>query len=766
MKTFWRLGLSGALVSTLVACPAAGPVVCDKADAIDLSKKAGDCSGLDLAKPLGDKAACADKVKPCSQAEKDSLQSMLVCLDNLAVCVAAKKDTFLAGQGACYASASGLSEACRLSVFGPIIPHQDSGVPDAGPPPDAGRQPAPDGGSGLDFVAVADETGFAFAWGGRQPATVFQWELNEFYSAGDGGPEVHKTFYLTPGSLRASEDPGQGALVARRYFLAGVNQDKAQVFGEPPDAGGIVPDAGLTCMVATDCPLDRVCDLGQCKDQKCQPGDAGASTCPAGYDCPPAMSCTRAFLDAGVLDAGSGLDGGAFVPLPMLSEAISVVTGKPGLLPDGGYAFPSFTVGNFAALEPNIVAIDSARQFVSLQQANAPFGHVTTRRGQELVDDFGTTSAIDTLGKGVKLAYVPESDTVYACYNVGRGVRVRRSRDLGRSWGTSAVTLQPADDGGFGSHFTDCAVAPWKNGAAMITYVEDDSIVVRTVSETLSVSEPPDYVFFSSPTDGGGANVYQPSHTTIATLPGNLADGGMGSIVQIGFTATRTSGSGADSDVYSLYRDGTTGTFLPAAVVNDIGTHVGTVLAQDNVTIAIDPTGRSVAAYVSAENGPNGTYNTIYLSLWLAAQKQWITGSDLTVFAKDVTGTNFYVFPARSAADAWDAFSPSLAVTKAGKIFMGLVAGKRSGGGNDFRMYLTGFDFNAQSPIGGKGWFLPPARQLADNRVRDPRAANNVIPFNVSAIATDTQLSVYGVFIEGIGQFGEIENRAIYVSRP
>ncbi len=762
----WRLALSSAVVAALCACPAGGPAVCDKADSIDLTKKAGDCAGLDLSKPYGDKATCTSKVKPCSQAEQATLQSMLVCLDNLAVCSAAKKDTFLSGQASCFSGANGLTEACRVSVFGNVIPHQDAGMLDAGPPVDAGRQPAPSGGSALDFIAVADESGFAFAWSARQPAAVFQWELNTFDLSGDGGrlPEI----YLTPGTTRVFEQAGQGV---RRYYLAGVDVNKLQIYGDAPDAGPVVVDAGMTCMRATDCPPDRVCDLGQCKEQKCQSG--GASTCPAGYNCLPAnMNCVRAFSDAGTLDAGMAPDaGGVFVTLPILSEAVVVATGKPGLRDGGTYEFPTYSVGNFAALHPSLIAVDSARQFVSVEQANAPFGHLTTRRGQELVDDFGTTSSIDTVGTRVRLAYVAQSDTVFACYNVGRGVRVRRSRDLGKTWGSDAVTLDPTDDGGFSSRFTDCAIGAWKNGGAILAYVEDDAIAVRTVSETLAISDPPEYVFQSSPTDGGGANVYQPTHTTIATLPGALADGGIGSIVQIGFTATRVSGSGADTEVYGLYRDGTTGTFLPAKVINDKGDHMGTVLAQDNVTIAIDPFGRSVAAYVSAESGPSGPYNTIYTSLFVRSSNPqldhtWITGSDLTVFAKDVTGTNFYVFPARAAADVWDAFSPSLAVTKAGKIFLGIVAGKRAGGGNDFRMYMTGFDFAAQSPIGGKGWFVPPALKLSDTRVRDPRPSNNVIPFNTAVIAADSQLSVYGVFIEGIGQFGEIENRAIYVSRP
>jgi hypothetical protein len=97
---------------------------------------------------------------------------------------------------------------------------------------------------------------------------------------------------------------------------------------------------------------------------------------------------------------------------------------------------------------------------------------------------------------------------------------------------------------------------------------------------------------------------------------------------------------------------------------------------------------------------------------------------------------------------------------------MGMVAGKRNAGGNDLRMYLVGFDFNAQLPVGGKGAYVIPAVKISDTRVRDPRLGSNSLPFNTAVIAADQQLSVYGVFIEGIGQFGEVENRAVYFSRP
>ena len=42
--------------------------------------------------------------------------------------------------------------------------------------------------------------------------------------------------------------------------------------------------------------------------------------------------------------------------------------------------------------------------------------------------------------------------------------------------------ITPEEDGGFSSRFSDCAIAPWKNGQAIFSYVKDDSIVVQTVA--------------------------------------------------------------------------------------------------------------------------------------------------------------------------------------------------------------------------------------------------------------------------------------------
>ena len=409
---FSRVGLLAVAVTAAAGCTGGNgvPTACDKSEAIDLSAKAGDCSGLNLAKPLGSRAVCAEKIKPCSKTEAETLATVVTCLENLPTCASAMKGSFVNRQGACYASVSGLSMECKVSVFGTTpLPGDDAGF-DAGPPPDAGRLPS-DGRGAVDLIAVADETGFAFAWSSRQTGQNAQWELNAYGSA-DGGklPEI----YITPRSARAYEllapkpaDGGTDAGVARQFFIAGVGNDGVQVYGDAPDAGQMmVADAG-GCMSAIECPPTKVCDLGACKTQSCQAG--GPVTCPFGYTCEPGpMACLRQFSDAGVLDAGVIVDAGSFVPLPLLSALVPVVTGPPGFSPE-------VPVGGFVARHLDIVGIDSARQFIALDQESQLFGHYTSRRGKELINDTGSASTIDPAGTRAKLAYVKESDTVFAC---------------------------------------------------------------------------------------------------------------------------------------------------------------------------------------------------------------------------------------------------------------------------------------------------------------------------------------------------------------
>jgi len=50
--------------------------------------------------------------------------------------------------------------------------------------------------------------------------------------------------------------------------------------------------------------------------------------------------------------------------------------------------------------------------------------------------------------------------------------------------------------------------------------------------------------------------------------------------------------------------------------------------------------------------------------------------------------------------------------------------------------------------------------------VLDPRQGGGQVIPTVSSLAVDGQLSVYSTYVEGLGQFNEIENRAVFLSRP
>lgn len=754
MKTaLTRLGLA-ALVASASACT---PSVCDRNAQVDPSAKVGNCSGVFTARLLGDGASCSGKVKACSAADQTALTAALDCLGKLAVCSTDTHDAWVASQQACLDPLGGLSQGCKDSVFGGVTPGQDAGV-DAGV--DAGPQPITDGTNGLELLGVADEwtlsdggrlAGVAFAWAKQQPADVFSYLLTR---ATDAGVATF-TQAITPGTLLAwgRNDPsGAGlAVPASYFFLLGLDSQGALVFGDL-DAGGAQVDAGpVQCTAPTDCPPDKVCDLNQCRTQTCQPG--GVQTCPGAYLCYPNGTCNRQNVDAGAFDSGLAVDAGAPTrPLPFLSNPV-VLTSAPGTFR------PDQPLGGFAGRRADLVAIDTARVFVALEQEGQIIGHLSARRGADLGNDFGTTANIDTVGTRVRVTYNPESRIIYACYNVGRGVRVRRSTDFGRTWGVEAATVEPADDGGLGSHFSDCDIAPWKNGGAMMVTVDDDALAARTVSNALSVSDP-EYAFLSSPPDAG--NVYAPAHPAIATFP---ADG----TVHVTFTGTRTMSNGAsDSEPYGVFRDGLTGGFSQPKFLSVTGvTAPGNGQPQDWTTVVIDPvTRRTLAAYTSLRPGPAGsTISTVYLSLWSRSAQSWGTGADLDLFVENTLNATSYVFPAKTSNDRWFAFSPNLVALPTGRIFLSVVAGPITGAAGDYKVHVVEFDFEKFSPVSSaKGWFLPPARAVSQTRSFDPRVTSAVPP-TVTSFAADQQLSIYSTFIEGLGA-GDVEGRAIVNVRP
>ncbi len=744
MTTLTRTFL-GATVLAVLACGPAGPTtqqICDKNAQVDQSVKVGDCTRIPPGNLFGDTAICTSASNVCSPKDRTLLLDVLSCAEKLPICSEGAKEAWVGARTGCVMRLSGISDACR-NAFNGVLP-DPSGIFDAGVP-DAGPQPM-DGGNALSLVVVADESAFAFAWTPTQGTDrVVKWA---FIGTNDGG--VRDEPFFVPMVSERSTLLAADAGVYRRYFMLGEDSNGGHAFGSA-DAGGGGRDAGAMCQGPLDCATDRVCDLGQCKEQTCQPG--GPMTCPNGYQCFPSGRCNRTSFDAGmVFDAGSG-QMMSTTPLPFISNETAVVTRAPT-------PSPEIYLGGFGGRRPDVAAVDSARSVVVLEQEGALVGHASFRRGRDFIDDSVTASALDTVGGRARLAYNAESKLVFACYIVGRGVRVRRSIDFGRSWELEAATIEPPplDDGGLGSIISDCDIAAWRQGGALMVTVEDDTLVTRDVTALLGVEDAGTRVFASSPPDAG--NVYSPLRPSIATLPSD-------SQVHVVFTATRTlSGSGlTDPEVYGIYRDGTLGAFTQPKMLTFTTVGNGSPLPQDYATVAIDPkTKRALAAYVTLLPGAMPA-SAIQMSLWSAASKSWGTGSDLSIFQLDVDNQTRILFPA--AQGTLDAFSPVLAALPNGKIWLSMVVGPRlPSGGNDFRFYAVPFDFDEPSPgAQARGWFKRPARKLSDTRVWDPRGGS--LRPTTTAWAADTQLSFYGVFTEGFGAAGEIEGgRAIFITIP
>jgi hypothetical protein len=765
MTMLFRSTLAVFAIALVSGCGPAGPTaaqVCQKNAEVDQSTRLGNCTGIPSGNLFGDQSSCTAAANACSAQDRTLLQDVLTCAEKLPICEDGSKQAWVGARTGCVMRLMGVSQACR-DAFRGVLP-DPSGLFDAGVV-DAGPQPISDGGSALELVAVADETTFALAWQPLQgTGNVAKWA---FIAIADGGVRA-EPFFLDIVSRRELlvDDAGlpDGGRVFRRWFLIGETATGNVAFGLADAGGGMMTagDGGMRCRVPVDCPTDRVCDLGQCRVQTCQPG--GADTCPVQYQCSPAGTCLRTAFDGGtVFDAGMGMMMVSETPLPMLSNDPVTISGSFG---------PSAPVylGGFPGRRGDVVAIDSARAFVVLEQEGQLIGHASFRRGKDFIDDSATASLLDTVGGRARIAYNAESRTIFACYIVGRGVRVRRSLDDGRSWGEIATTIEPPllDDGGLSSIISDCDIAPWRNGGALMVTVEDDRLVARTITAgmmsgmpVITVEDPGQVAMVSSPPDAG--NAVNPLRPSIATLPSD-------SLVHIVFTATRTlSGGLTDPEVYGVFRDGPTGAFNSPQLLTFTGVPpFGNPLPQDHATVTIDPkTKRAIAAYTSLLPGME-QLSTVQVTLWNSMQRRWVTGSDLNVFQVDTDGQTRLLFPdPMFGGRQLDAFSPVFASLPNGKVWLSLVAGPRmSGQGNDFKFYAVPFDFEEPSPAGNvRGWFKRPARRLSDIRVLDPRGGSVRPTF--TAFTGDSQLSFWGVFTEGFGPQGDQEGgRAVSVSIP
>ena len=382
--------------------------------------------------------------------------------------------------------------------------------------------------------------------------------------------------------------------------------------------------------------------------------------------------------------------------------------------------------------------------------------HPSSARGSDFLDEGHTSFGLDTVGTRVHLAWNPDSQALYACYVVGRGVRVQKSMDRGETWGLLVNTFEPPlpDDGGIGEVIRDCDIAPWKNGGALIVTAETESLIIRELSEMLSVTMmgPAFTSIPQSPTDGG---VIAPSHPAIATLPST-------GLVHVTFTGTRllTSGS-TDSEPYGVFREGA-GSFSAPSRMTPFTSP--SALPEDWTTVSINPkNGRAVGAFTTVSTGTQNS--TVYISLFSTVSRGWGTGSHLNVFVTD-QNTSVWL-PAKAPNDVWFAFSPQFAPLPDGTFAFSFVAGPHNGNYGDYRMYMVPFDLDRTPSItAGRGWFVPPVLKMSDERVLDPRGSFSSPQPPVTALTADGQISVYGVFIPGSGQAGDVEGPARFFSWP
>ncbi len=727
--TLLRLSLGLSTLALLLA--GCGSNLCERSTRA-AQATLGDCGDTFVPPLLG--GMCSANLSACTEADQKVLATALTCVEKLPACSSIAKDAWRLQQEGCTNELAQLSRACLDTFFTNTV-YFDAGLPDAGP------QSINDGGNGLGLVGAANQDTVALAWELRREAPIARYLLVETDAVGENRTETE----FTPGSSINLTIPDSG-MAGRRYFVVGVNAAGEVLTGTP--FGQTTVDAGAMCQGLNDCPSDRVCDLGLCRVQTCQFGMA--NTCPASYSCFSPGECRRTGDDGGVYvppvptrDAGSE-------PLPMISNEI-------GLTPRPPMVSPLVPVGAVAARYVDLAAFDTARVTLALEQEGQIIAHPSSARGNDLADESNTSAGLDTTGSRVHLTWHPDTRALYACYVVGRGVRVQKSTDQGRTWGSVATTFEPPlpDDGGVGEIIRDCDIAPWKNGGAMLVTAETEALVVRELTPTLDVAfKGP--AFTSIAPDAGTAAIFAPSHPAIATHVGNQ-------VVHVTFTGTRLlTGGASDTEPYGVVREGS-GSFSPAARMTPSA--APSALPEDWTTVAIHPkTGRAIGAFTTVVTGTQSS--TVFVALYAPMTRTWGTGTHLNVFLVDQNTS--VVLPQKPPTETWFAFSPQFAPLPDGTFAFSFVAGPRSASGvGDYRQYLVPFDLDrTPATTNGRGWFVLPVLKVSDARVLDPRGSIAAPQRPVSALAADNQISVYGAFISGGGQAGDVEGPAQFFHYP
>lgn len=725
-----------SLVAALVVVSACGSNLCERSTKANAQIK-GDCPAETVSPLLG--AMCSANLSACTAADQKLLESTLACMEKLPVCLSITKDAWKLQSETCTASLAMLSRPCLDAFFQGNAPGYDAGLPDAG------VKSITDGGNGVTLLGAANDNTIALAWELRRAAAVEKWVLVQTDAVGENRVETE----ITPGGAINLLIPDSG-MSGRRFFIAGTNANGDVLTGTALQL--MTVDAGQRCLAHNDCASDLVCDLGQCVRQTCIAGMM--NTCPSSYSCFAPGECRRTGADGGVFNPGGGVRDAGTQPLQMISPEIGV-TPRPAM-PSGGVS-----VGQVPGRRPDITAFDTARVALALEQEGQLIAHPSTERGSDYENEAVTSVGLDTTGSRVHLAWEPTTQAVFACYVVGTGIRVQKSSDRGRTWGLVANTFLPplTDDGGTGEIYRDCDIAPWKNGGVIMVTAENEALIVREFDSSLAVTSR-SVAFASQPvTDGGVGGITAPSHPAIATHVGN-------SLVHVTFTGTRLiSGGAGDTEPYGIVRDNATSFGAPTRMTSAVS---ASAFPEDWTAVAIHPiTGQAVGAFTTVV-GTTSQYSTVFVSLYSSQARLWSTGSHLNLFVVDQNTT--VLLPEKAPNAVWFAFSPSFAplATDANKFALSFVAGPRNSSGiGDYRQYIVPFDLDRTPAItAGKGWFVPPVQKVSDVRALDPRGSLAAPQPPVSSLAGDSQISVYGVFVQGAGAAGDAEAAAQYFHWP
>jgi hypothetical protein len=723
--TALRLALGMTLV---VLCACGGPNLCERS--ITAATKAqGDCGDF-VTSLMG--PGCTPALSACTKAEQQLITAAVTCQEKLPVCSSIAKDAWRRAADGCTTPFTQLSRACLDAYFRADRLPFDAGTPDAG------TQALDDGGNGLSLVGTSNADAIALAWEPRRRAEVARWLLVETDGLGDHRIETE----FGPGTAinLTLTDAGMSG---RRFFVVGLNQNGEVLTGMT--SSPVVVDAGTQCQRSIDCAEDRVCDFGQCQRQTCVSGMA--NTCPVGYQCFSLGECRRTSTDAGGFNPGTTATDAGSAPLLMISNAVTLTARPPAVS-------ATVALGSVPARRPDVAALDTARVAVALEQEGQLIAHASSNRGLDFADERGTSFGLDTTGTRVHLAWNVDSQTLFACSIVGRGVRVFKSVDRGRSWNRAGVvTFEPTAATDL---FRDCDVAPWKEGGVALVTAEPEALVLRELTKDLAVTAQSP-AFTSTPPDAGTSAIFAPSHPAIAA---NAPRG----LVHLTFTGSRLlSGGAADTEPYGVYRDGAGGFSAPTRMTPSIQP---SALPDDWTAVSIHPlTGQVIGAFTTVLSGVQNA-STVFVSRFSAVTHSWNTGTDLNVFAVNQNTT--VLLPQKAPTDLWFAFSPALAPLPNGTFAFSFVAGPKDNlGVGDYRQYLVPFDLDRVSAItNGKGWFVPPVLVMSDKKVVDPRGTLSAPQPPVSALTADTQISVYGAFIEGSGVANDVEGPAQYFHWP